>query len=273
MGWLFDKFGQAIAGHLQKPVHGYEPFAPSDSEALRDSLRPADVLLVEGDSRISDIIRYLTQSIWSHAALYVGPIEGAWTEDGESHVLIEANIDEGVISAPLSKYFPYHTRICRPHGLDGHDARTVCAYAIERIGLDYDYRNLTDLMRHLMPRPRRGRRHVTALGSRDPSRIICSALIAQAYQSVHYPILPRVLRAENGAARRDVLEKRHASLYTPRDFDISPYFAVVKPALANGFNYKNLSWADETHPAAADDRRAALAARYSNAIPAQEQPA
>lgn len=30
----------------------------------------------------------------------------------------------------------------------------------------------------------------------------------------------------------------------PRDFDISPYFMVVKPTLARGFNYKDMQWAD-----------------------------
>ncbi len=42
-------------------------------------------------------------------ALFVGPIDGAAEPDGEPHVLIEANIGEGVTSAPLSKYFPYHS--------------------------------------------------------------------------------------------------------------------------------------------------------------------
>src|SRR5579859_7256709 len=60
-----------------------------------------------GQQPISGIIKYLTQSTWSHAALYVGPIDGAREEDGEPHVLIEANVGEGVTSAPLSKYFTY----------------------------------------------------------------------------------------------------------------------------------------------------------------------
>ena len=41
-----------------------------------------------------------------------------------------------------------------------------------------------------------------------------------------------------------MLEIRHHSLYAPRDFDISPYFAVVKPTIENGFDYKCLHWAD-----------------------------
>ena len=45
-------------------------------------------------------------------------------------------------------------------------------------------------------------------------------------------------------ARRELLEIRHHSLYAPRDFDISPYFSVVKPTIENGFEYKRLHWAD-----------------------------
>jgi hypothetical protein len=83
-----------------------------------------------------------------------------------------------------------------------------------------------------------------ALGSGDPTRLICSALIAQAFELVRYPILPKVTRVESRAARREILEIRHSSLYAPRDFDISPYFAVVKPTLERGFDYKKVHWAD-----------------------------
>src|SRR5258707_11864882 len=97
---------------MQTPPNHCEPFAQTDSTTLRDILRPGDVLLVEGKGHISGSIKYLTQSTWSHSALYVGPIAGAAT-DGEPHVLIEANMDEGVVSAPLSKYLHCQTRICR----------------------------------------------------------------------------------------------------------------------------------------------------------------
>ena len=117
MGFVLDTVGKLIASYLQKEVPGYEPFTPSDPEHLRGVIEPGDVLLVEGNNRVSGIIKYLTQSTWSHSALYVGPIDGATEPDGEPHVLIEANIGEGVTSAPLSKYFPYHTRVCRPVGL------------------------------------------------------------------------------------------------------------------------------------------------------------
>ena len=59
MGVMLDTIGQLIAGYLQKEVPGYEPFTPSDPEHLRGVIQPGDVLLVEGNNRISGIIKYL----------------------------------------------------------------------------------------------------------------------------------------------------------------------------------------------------------------------
>jgi hypothetical protein len=246
MGFVLDGVGRLIARYLEKPVEGYEPCTPSDPVALRATLRPGDVLLIEGNNHISGIIKYLTQSTWSHSALYVGRIGDRETAEGEPLVLVEANLGLGVTAAPLSKYERLHTRICRPAGLSAEDCARVCAYATERIGFDYDLKNITDLMRYLMPLPvpQRWRRSMMALGSGHPTRIICSALIAQAFETVRYPILPRVTRCESEEARREILEIRHSSLYSPRDFDISPYFEVVKPTLVRGFEYKKMNWAD-----------------------------
>jgi len=263
---MLDGIGGLIARYLQKPVRGYEPFTPSDPEALRLSLKPGDVLLVEGNNRIAGIIKYLTQSTWSHSALYVGPIEGRATAHGEPHVLIEANIGEGVVSAPLSNYFRFHTRICRPVGLTEADCATVCAYAIARLGFAYDLKNIIDLMRYLfpLPVPQRWRRRMIALGSGDPSRLICSALIADAFSAVRYPILPKITLARSAQAREAILEIRHSSLYCPRDFDISPYFHIVKPTIIKGFDYKALHWADQP-PTVVTDAAALLASAAADA--------
>ena len=249
MNWMLSGVGQTLARYLDRPAAGYEPFTPSDPEALRAALKPGDVLLVEGDNHISGVIKYLTQSTWSHAALYVGPIGERTSEDGEPLVLVEAVLGQGVVGAPLSKYQKYHTRICRPIGLTDDDCARVCTYAAERIGFDYDVKNIFDLMRYLfpLPVPQRWRRRMMAIGSGHPTRIICSALIAQAFESVHYPILPKVTRLESETARREILEIRHSSLYAPRDFDISPYFALVKPTIERGFDYRRMAWAHLPH--------------------------
>lgn len=245
MSFFLDGVGRRIAQYLDRPIEGYHPFTPSNPDSLRAMLRPGDVLLVEGTNHISGVIKYLTQSTWSHAALYVGPIGERTTDDGEPLVLVEANIGEGVVGAPLSKYYRSHTRICRPVGLTPDDCHRVCAYAMERIGFDYDVKNIIDLLRYLfpLPVPQRWRRRLMALGSGHPSRIICSALIAQAFENVSYPILPKVTKKDDEDVRREILEIRHSSLYAPRDFDISPYFMLVKPTIENGFDYRKVRWA------------------------------
>jgi len=196
------------------------------------------------------VIKYLTQSTWSHAALYVGSMAGRADENGEPHVLVEVDMSVGVVSASLSKYLDFHTRVCRPVGLSGEDCAKLCAYAVDRIGCGYDLKNISDLVRYLvrLPVPQRWRRRMIALGSGDPTRLICSTLIAQAFESVRYPILPRMTLIESPAARREILHIRHSSLYAPRDFDISPFFQVIKPTIETGFNYKQLHWSDLPSP-------------------------
>jgi 2-succinyl-5-enolpyruvyl-6-hydroxy-3-cyclohexene-1-carboxylate synthase len=76
-------------------------------------LRPGDIVLIEGNTRVSKAIKYLTQSTWSHSSLYVGPISGRSEPSGEPHVLVEADVEHGVLAAPASKYSSAHTRICR----------------------------------------------------------------------------------------------------------------------------------------------------------------
>ena len=243
---LLDRIGAFVARQVTKPTSGYEPYAAARPELVSMTLRPADVLLGEGArSRINSAIRYLTQSTWSHAALYVGLGANLGEQDGEPLVLVEAELGAGVIASPISKYDTYNTRICRPVGLTAEDRAQVLRFAVERIGHAYDLKNIIDLMRYFLPQPpvpASWRRRMIALGSGEPTRAICSTLIAQAFESVSYPILPGIERLE-GKGRREVHHIRHHSLYAPRDFDISPFFAVVKPTIETGFNYKQISWA------------------------------
>ena len=88
-----------------------------------------------------------------------------------------------------------------------------------------------------------------ALGSGDPTKAICSTLIAQAFEAIRYPVLPMVTyEISNDTDCVDCVSEihhiRHFSLYTPRDFDVSPYFEIVKPSLESGFDYRALSWSD-----------------------------
>ena len=253
---ILDRIGRWLAGRLEHEVSGYQPYTPSDPETLRALLRPGDVLLVEGNQYISKVIKYLTMSTWSHSAIFVGPVDGAASENGEPHMLIEVNLGEGCVSKPLSKYCTYNTRICRPVGLAHKDREIVVTFMVGRIGLKYDNKNILDMLRYFLPVPipQRWRRRAISLGSGDPTRAICSSLIAQAFQSVRYPILPKIENnnrrnrrsREMRRRREEIYYIRHHSLFSPRDFDLSPYFAVVKPTIERGFDYRGINWHDES---------------------------
>ncbi len=252
---LLNAIGKRLAGKLVQKSSGYRPYTPSDFETLSKTLQPGDVLLVEGNQQVSAVIKYLTQSTWSHAALNVGNVIDAHEEDGEPHCLVEVNLGEGCVSVPLSRYETYNTRICRPVGLTSDDRQKVVDFMVDKLGMEYDVRNIFDLLRYFFPTPPvpvRWRRRMLALGSSSPTKAICSSLIAQAYQSVKYPILPEITRAPGRTkaisdySRREILHIRHHSLFAPRDFDLSPYFQVIKPTIADGFNYKSFVWSGQT---------------------------
>ena len=256
MDWLLEWLGRRLAKYLSQVRPEGTHLATSSPEKLAGALEPGDVLLIEGNTRISVAIKYLTQSTWSHSALYIGDALARAPDapTGEAAlVLIEADMRAGVRAVPLSHFDGLHTRICRPAGLAGDDLKKVIDFAVTRLGESYDMKNVFDLARYLLPTPpvpARLRRRMIALGSGDPTRAICSTLIAEAFGSVRYPILPEYLPPKAGAqadaAQEEMLHIRHHSLYVPRDFDISPYFAIVKPTIAHGFDYRKLHWAEDT---------------------------
>jgi hypothetical protein len=248
---VLDWIGRRIAQTLEPRLIDNAPLNATQFDMVRRVLRPADVLLVEGRQKLATAIKYLTQSTWSHAALYAGnlPLPGC----GESPLLIEANVGQGVVAVPLSKYRAFNVRICRPIGLSDLEKRQVVAFAASRLGQKYDMRHIFDLARYLFPTPPvpiRWRRRMIALGAGDPTRAICSTLIAQAFHSIPYPILPRVEQVSgqdgeaNDHARAEILHIRHHSLFAPRDFDMSPYFQIVKPTIDGAFDPHKLVWAN-----------------------------
>ena len=101
-------------------------FPLSDFDRICHELRPCDVILVEGRSRVSNVIRWLTNSPWTHAALYIGRLHDIEDEelraevashyDGapEDRLMIESLLGYGTIIRPLKTYREEHLRICRP---------------------------------------------------------------------------------------------------------------------------------------------------------------
>jgi hypothetical protein len=253
MNKVTARAGEMLARFLTKPVHVHGIAPAAKPARLGALLQPADVILVEGHSRISAAIKYLTQSTWSHAALYIG-MQVIDPARGAEHCFVEADIAEGVRRVGLAEFAEFHVRICRPIGRSMADRDHVIDYMLRRVGDQYDLRNVIDLARYLIPTPpvpARFRRHLLSLGSGDPTRAICSGLVAQAFQMVGYPILPMTHTHVSDSPEcpgciEELLRPRHHSLCVPRDFDVSPYFDVVKPALPAPFSYHDLKWAAQT---------------------------
>ncbi|RRQ20570.1 YiiX/YebB-like N1pC/P60 family cysteine hydrolase [Thiohalobacter thiocyanaticus] len=231
-----------------------------DFERLSYEIRPADVLLVEGRARVSNVIKNITQSPWTHSALYIGRLADIDDPNVREHVsylfdgdpndqlVIEALLGQGTIVNPLHKYRHDHLRICRPTDLSRSDAQEVIRYAVNHLGCDYDIRQLLDLARFLFPYgilPRQWRSSLFGHNAGIPTRTVCSSMLAAAFDHVRFPVLPVVQKREDGALR---LYKRNARLYTPRDFDYSPYFEIIKypyPGLKDRALYRDLPWEEE----------------------------
>jgi Permuted papain-like amidase enzyme, YaeF/YiiX, C92 family len=268
---------------LTKPTARYTLTIPNDLAQLKRHVRKGDVILVEGNERISEVIKYLSQSSWSHSALYVGDeplrrdpetrhaLVERWGEEA-NFLLVEALVESGVVLTPLARYRDFNVRICRPYNLTAADQAEVVDYAVSTVGRQYDLKNLFDLARYFLPVtivPARLRRRALEFGSTDPTRVICSSLIAESFARVRFPIVPHYeplppglgppatrLRLLGRFARRAnapdrLLRVVAPTLITPRDFDLSPYFSIIKYNVIEDvrFDYHKLIWAEEPTPA------------------------
>ena len=239
----------------------------SDFDRIRHELKPSDVLLVEGRSRISDVIKVVTQSPWSHATLYIGRLHDIENEESRAslsrrsafppstQLVIESQLGAGTLVRALTEYADDHVRICRPVGLSAEDAQTISTHAINSLGLNYDIRQIFDLARFLFPwgiLPRRWRSSLFRTRAGSETRTVCSTMIAEAFAAVEFPILPLVQRSEQDRIR---LYRRNPKLCTPSDFDYSPYFEIIKYPFydfADTPSYKLLPWTTDRAGAPAE---------------------
>jgi hypothetical protein len=228
-------------------------------ERLCDEIRPGDIILIEGRSRASNIIKQITQSSWTHSALYLGnhhqlnvagiaPNSMAhYASTPHTDLLIEALLGQGTIITPLSKYRNEHIRICRPRSLTINDRNKVIKHTLTKLGYKYDVRQLFDLARFLLPYsliPRRWHSSLFSYHAGESTRTICSSMLAESLMAVRYPILPVVEQTDEGLR----FYKRNLKLFTPKDFDYSPYFDIIKYPLV-GLDevaaYRALPWDED----------------------------
>jgi hypothetical protein len=236
--FLQDAVSRAMVTYLLGTVANTQRRVPNDADLLKAALRPGDVLLVEGNARISQLIKYLTQSSWSHATMYLGDALLRWGGPEAdralehfgaeaAHLLIESDLAEGVRVIPISTYLDCNLRICRPQGLHPGSLDRVMMEMLTHLGVRYDQRNIFDLARYLFPFhlvPQRFRPRSLYLGSSSSREVICSALIAKAFYRAGITIQP----ALDAVGRSGTWQVRHPSYIMPRDFDLSANFQILK---------------------------------------------
>lgn len=253
--WLIDKIGHWLTKDAP-PKRAYL----CDFERICFEIRPGDVLLIEGRNHISNVIKQVTQSPWSHSVLYLGrlhDIDNPKTRDliirhyhgpHDAQLIIESLLGKGTIISPITRYCEDHIRICRPQGLSRKDAQAIIKFAVNRLGRKYNVRHILDLFRFLFPWslfPSRWRSTLFEHNALTPTHDICSSMIAEAFASVRFPILPYVREDEQKGMQ---LIQRNPKLFTPSDFDYSPYFKIIKYPifqLSSHTNYRNLPWNEE----------------------------
>ncbi len=250
-GWLTKKISDYLTVERDTPQ-----IRICDFPRFRFELRPGDVVLIEGRSRLSEVIKTITLSRWTHAALYIGNIGSIENDElrektrqfyphsDSDPLLIEAIIGEGVITSPLTKYEEDNMRLCRPKYLNPVDANAVIEYAIDNLGIEYHTRQILDIARFMYPYgilPRRWRSSLFERKAGSVTKTICSTMLAEAFASVQYPIIPELRKDNKG---KIVFYKRNSNLVVPRDFDYSPYFDIIKyPFLGDDMDvYKQLPW-------------------------------
>ena len=253
--YLWERF---VAWLTYEPPNYQTPL--TNFERLRYELRPGDVLLVEGRSNVSEIIRTITQSIWTHSFFYIGRLHDIDDPAMRAHVqkfrhcemddqlIIEALLGEGIVVKTLDEYKGEHLRICRPRGITRADVQKVINYAISQLGVDYNVRQLMDLARFMFPYwflPKRWRSTLFEHNAGRPTKTVCSTMMAEAFARVRFPIHPVLYRDGNGQLK---LMRKNSQLVTPRDFDHSPYFDVIKYPMLDFDElgvYRKLPW-DQT---------------------------
>ncbi|MGB0360342.1 MAG: hypothetical protein ACPGEF_02910 [Endozoicomonas sp.] len=249
-----------IAGYLTrwlcyKVIERNTPLC--DFERIRHEVKPCDVLLLEGRTRVSQVIKQMTQSPWSHAMLYIGRIHDiedeqvrlriseSYNGSPDEQLIIESELGIGTAIRPLNSYEGEHLRICRPKGLSYSDSQKVLYYAVSRLGMEYNVRQIMDLARFFFPYSFIPKRFGSSLFRNSPgqeTKTVCSTMIAEAFSFIQFPILPLVKHNNKTGVQ---LFQRNPKLCTPSDFDYSPYFQIIKyPFLdyAHHADYRLLPW-------------------------------
>lgn len=218
------RLGSFLVKKVNKRKGMYQLHYPNDLRELRRKLLPGDVLLVEGESGVSDWIKVYSSHTWSHCAIFVGDQSRLAAIYPKEFIeaqpnLVEAIIGRGVILGNLQKYEACNLRICRPRNLTRPQRQAVIHWVLTKVGLPYDLENVLQFMslpfdEAVLP--------THDIGESSQGKYTCSSLIAAAFGEVGL----EVLHYYDKTSKKIV--PYHYSQVQPKDFDLSPNFDIIK---------------------------------------------
>lgn len=171
-------------------------------ELIKKELKPGDVLLVAGRTRMAKVIQWVTGSHWTHVAVYIG---NDW--------LIESIVGIGVRIASVDLYVSDEVRIMRHKFITPDKSRGIINIMADNLGGKYDSRAIFDLLRLMAPIWLMPRKFRSTLFRDSRDRFTCSELTTLAFKKQDL----------------QVILHQKARLTVPGDFDRSVYFDVIKP--------------------------------------------
>ena len=150
-------------------------------EQYRAQMRDIDILLFKGNGWVSKIIKWKTQSAYSHAGLI------AWW--GERLMVLEA-VGSGVRATPISynlnKYEGGIDYYRCTEDISESTRKSMLAFAQKQLGKEYDFKRLIGFFIKLMlNKPLQQRESVKV-----PSTFFCSEYVAEIYEQVGCDLVP-----------------------------------------------------------------------------------
>lgn len=210
-----------------------------DLATQRAQLRPCDVLLVDGESRLDQRLKMISASRFSRALLYIGrphdlvdPALRALLADylpcePDTQLVLDASLERGLRVRDLSHLDGLHLRVCRAQNLAGEERQDALRFAISRLGSGSQHSWSALALLWLLPwrllhRP--WRRRLFNHWANDLLRVITGTTAGEAFAFIQFPVHPLVKEASSGSR----LLRLQPRVFHAADFDHSPYFDVIK---------------------------------------------
>ncbi len=229
--YIRQVFYKGLVSYLVSPASGTPAAGTSlrqRREDLQALLQAGDVILVAGKTRFASLVCRLTQSTWSHVAIYVGPGHHA----DPSLCIVEADVEAGVRFITLTELADHDIQVVRASRLPEASRQELIDYLLARVGLPYDLNHVIELARLVLFAPSPLGRWLSPKTMRraDPTRAVCSTLVAHALftAGVSVGTAPTVAARLQHAAKAQEADMRAALDYlVPGDFERLPEFVSV----------------------------------------------